>query len=225
MELLLDCGYEGMGRSHNVIAEMDGNGASDQFVMVGGHLDSWDLGTGAHDNAAGVATTMAAAKLAGAMPGRPGRGIRVVLFANEEQGIYGGKAYAAQHAAQLQRHAIGAESDLGAGRVYAFRSRVAPSAMPAVARLEQWLAPLEVPYQPDRQATGGADLGQMRQLGMPMVDLRLDATNYFDYHHNANDTLDKIDPAALAHNVAAFSTFIYWATRVDVDFGPLAPSD
>jgi Zn-dependent M28 family amino/carboxypeptidase len=225
MELELDVGYEGRAVSHNVIGEFDGNGESDEFVIVGGHLDSWDLGAGAHDNAAGVATTMAAAALAAGFSERPRRGIRVVLFANEEQGIYGGREYARLAEAELGRHAVGAESDLGAGAVRFFRARVLPEAEPAVAELAAWLEPLDIPLRNDRPATGGADLGNLRRLGMPVIDLSHDASLYFDVHHTANDTLDKIIPGELAHNVAAFATFIWWAANADVQFGPVPPSE
>ena len=192
--------------------------------MVGGHLDSWDLGTGAHDNAAGVAITMAAAKLAGNSARAPRRGIRVVLFANEEQGIYGGKAYAAQHAdataAACHRCGVGSWRRACLCR---FAAGLRRGQCRRGWSIDAMACATGVPYQPDRPATGGADLGQMRRLGMPMIDLNLDASDYFDYHHNANDTLDKIDPESLAFNVAAFATFIYWASRAKRISGRFRP--
>jgi Zn-dependent M28 family amino/carboxypeptidase len=222
LELALDCGFEGTATSYNVIGEFDGREPEAGFVAVGGHLDSWDLGTGAHDNAAGVAITLAAATRVAQQARRPRRGIRVVLFANEEQGIYGGKAYAAAHAAELDRHAIGAESDLGSGRVYRFRSRVGAAAEPAMQELAALLAPLGILRAPEPPASGGADLGQMTLLGMPAIDLDHDASLYFDYHHTANDTLDKIDPDDLRFNLAAWETFIHFAAESPAAFGPVA---
>jgi Zn-dependent M28 family amino/carboxypeptidase len=225
LELLLDCGFDGTGTSYNVIGEFDGREPDAGFVAVGGHLDSWDLGTGAHDDAAGVAIILAAATRVAQRQPRPRRGIRVVLFANEEQGIYGGKAYAAAHAAELNRHAIGAESDLGSGRVYRFRTRVAAAAEPVMEELAGLLAALGIPRVLAPPAAGGGDFGQMSALGMPMVDLDHDATLYFDYHHTANDTLDKIDPADLRFDVAAWVTFIHFAAESSAVYGPLDVPD
>jgi len=221
LQLELDCGFDGQATSYNVIGEFTGRLPDTGFVVVGGHLDSWDLGTGAHDDGTGIAITLAAAtRVAGAQP-RPARGIRVVLFANEEQGVFGGKAYAVAHAGELERHLIGAESDLGAGRIYALHTRVSPEAGPAMAELESLLAPLDIPWVQDSPAYGGADLGQMAKIGMPVIDLNHDATLYFDYHHTANDTLDKVVPADLRYDVAAWVTFIYFAAETDAVFGPV----
>jgi Zn-dependent M28 family amino/carboxypeptidase len=221
LELDLDCGFNGEATSYNVIGEFEGSVPEAGFVLVGGHLDSWDLGTGAIDDGTGVAITMAAAKLVTGAGPRPKRGIRVVLFANEEQGVYGGRAYAAAHADELSRHKIGAESDLGGGRIYRFRTRVAESAEPAMEELTAWLKPLGIPRVSHPRAFGGADVGQMVKLGMPAVDLDHDATHYFDIHHTANDTLDKVAPDDLRFNLAAWVTLLWFATHSDAEFGPL----
>ena len=125
MRLALDCGWDGTATSYNVIGEITGRSKPKEVVVIGGHLDSWDLGTGAIDDGAGVAITMAAGHLIGQLKQAPKRTIRVVAFANEEQGLYGGKAYAAAHgkdAKDMALHQIGAESDFGAGRIYAFNT-------------------------------------------------------------------------------------------------------
>jgi hypothetical protein len=225
VELDLDCGFDGLAVSHNVIGEFDGGAANGEFVMVGGHLDSWDLGVGAIDDGTGVSITMAAAKLVADQESRPARGVRVVLFANEEQGIYGGKAYASTHGSELDTHIIGAESDFGSGRFYRFKSRVKPEAAPQLALLEELLAPLNIPYYSESPASGGADIGQMRKLGMPVIDLSHDGTEYFDLHHTRNDQLDRVDPADLQFNVAAYASFIQWAASTDARFGPVEPSE
>jgi Zn-dependent M28 family amino/carboxypeptidase len=221
LELALDCGFEGTATSYNVIGEFDGREPDTGFVVIGGHLDSWDLGTGAHDDGTGVAITMSAARQVAGLSPRPRRGTRVVLFANEEQGVYGGKAYAAAHADELERHLLGAESDLGGGRIYQFRTRVSGAAEPAMDELAGLLTPLGIPRQRDEPAEGGADLGQMCKLGMPVVDLDHDASLYFDYHHTANDTLDKVNPDDLRFNVAAYVTFLYFAAESSAVFGPV----
>lgn len=221
IELDLDCGFDGTAVSYNVIGEFDGREPGAGVVAIGGHLDSWDLGTGAHDDGTGVAITLAAARRVADLNPRPRRGTRVVLFANEEQGVYGGKAYAVAHADELALHAVGAESDLGGGRIFQFRSRVLDAAAPAIGELEKLLEPLGIPYEPRWPAFGGADFGQMVKLGMPAIDLDHDATKYFDYHHTANDTLDKVDPEDLRFNVAAWVTFLYFAAETRANFGPL----
>ncbi|MGD2128480.1 MAG: M28 family peptidase [Lysobacterales bacterium] len=221
VSLELDCGFDGEATSYNVIGEFAGSDPDAGFVLVGGHLDSWDLGTGAIDDGTGVSITMAASRLVADVKPRPRRGIRVVLFANEEQGVYGGRAYAAAHAEELSRHVIGAESDLGGGRIYQFRSRTGESAEPALEELAELLEPLGIPRVLEPQAYGGADVGQMMKLGMPAIDLDHDATRYFDYHHTANDTLDKVTPEDLRFNVAAYVTFLWFAANTEAAFGPL----
>lgn len=225
MELDLDVGFEGTASSQNVIGEYDGSDPDAGFVVLGAHLDSWDLGMGAVDDGVGVAIVLAAARWVAGLPVRPRRGLRVVLFANEEQGIYGGKAYAEAHADELRLHVLGAEADFGAGRVWRFRHRVQASALPSLERLAEWLEPLGVVRVDDPPAKGGADLGRMRMLGMPAIDLDHDASRYFDLHHTANDTLDKVNPADLGFNVAVYATLLYFASETEVVFGPVAPSE
>jgi Zn-dependent M28 family amino/carboxypeptidase len=224
VELNLDCGWDGNAVSQNVIGEFDGSGDTGRYVIVGGHLDSWDLGTGAVDDGSGVAITMAAATLVARQPQRPLHGTRVVLFANEEQGVYGGKAYASMHANQLDRHVLGSESDLGSGRIFQFTTRVNEASEPAIDQLAQLLASLDIPRKRESLANGGADIGQMRKLGMPVIDLRHDATHYFDLHHTRNDVLENVDPSDIRFNVAAYVTLIEWAASNAQPFGPVAPS-
>jgi hypothetical protein len=218
VRLDIDVGFDGTATSHNVIGEIRGRGKPEEVVVIGGHLDSWDLGTGAIDDGAGVAITMAAGALIGRLDRAPRRTVRVVAFANEEQGLYGGKAYAEAHAAQVALHQVGAESDFGAGRIYSFRAGVAPVAEPAVERIATVLAPLGIAYE---KGVGGPgpDIGPSVKNGMPWAQLAQDGTDYFDYHHTANDTLDKIEPAALDQQVAAYVVLAYLAAETRVDFG------
>ncbi len=198
--------------SQNVIAEMTGSVWPNEKVVIGGHLDSWDLGTGAVDDGAGVAITMAAAKLIGKSQYRPKRTIRVVLWANEEQGLVGAKAYAKKHKEDLANHVTGAESDFGAGKIYAFASNVAENNLPVVKKMAKLMKPLGIEYI-DNQSGPGPDLIPMYQLGMSVFSLRQDGTDYFDLHHTADDTLDKVDPESLAQNVAAYVVFAYVAAN------------
>jgi hypothetical protein len=218
VKLALDCGWTGTYTSQNVIGEMRGRSKPDEVVVIGGHLDSWDLGTGAIDDGAGVAIAMGAGKLIGDMPQRPARTIRVVAFANEEQGLYGGRAYSQQYIGDVRKHQIGAESDFGAGRIYAFSTGAPERALPAVEQIAQVLAPLGIEYTPG-QGGPGPDISPIASNGMAWAALRQDGTDYFDYHHTPDDTLDKIDPKALAQNVAAYAVFAYLAADAKGDFG------
>ena len=218
VHMALDCGWDGEATSHNVIGEITGSETPEEVVLIGAHLDSWDLGTGAVDDAAGVGITMAAAKLIGDLPRHPARSIRVVAFANEEQGLLGGRAYAEKHAADLTRHVIAAESDFGAGRVYAFATGAPESARAAEIQIAAALAPLGIEHAPGKGGPG-PDLIPFAQRGMAWAWLAQDGTDYFDLHHTPDDTFDKIDPDAVAQNVAAYAVFAYLAASAEGGFG------
>ena len=198
--------------SGNVIAEIRGRERPEEIVLLAAHLDSWDLGQGAVDDGAGVAVVTAAARLIRDLPRRPRRTIRILLAGAEENGVHGGSAYAAAHA--NENHVIAAESDFGAGRIWRFRSRFAEPALPYARAIHRQLAPLGIVLG-DNAAGGGADIGDLRTAGVPVADLGQDGLDYFDYHHTANDTLDKIDPEALRQNVAAWAVFAYLAADSD----------
>jgi hypothetical protein len=218
VRLDLDVGTEETMTSYNVIGEITGRDLEAEAVTIGGHLDSWDLGTGAIDDGAGVAITMAAGALIGKLKQPPRRTVRVVAFANEEAGLTGARGYAEAHAADIAAQQVGAESDFGAGRIYALRAGVDPVAWPVIERIGTVLAPLGIEVQKDVGGPG-PDLGPIVALGMPWAQLAQDGTDYFDYHHTANDTLDKIEPAALDQQVAAYAVFAYLAAETTVDFG------
>ncbi|MCL6619193.1 MAG: M28 family peptidase [Thermomonas hydrothermalis] len=220
VRLALDCGWNGEYTSYNVIGEVTGRSRPNDVVLLGAHLDSWDLGTGAIDDGAGVAITMAAAHLIARLPKeqRPARTVRVVAFANEEQGLWGGRAYVEAHRAELPRHQIGAESDLGADRIYAISANVPAYAEAAMTQIAQALAPLGIRREPPTEGCG-SDLSPIHTAGMACAELAQDASRYFDYHHTPDDTLDKIDPQALAQNVAAYVTFTYLAADAEGGFG------
>jgi len=204
--------------SANVIGEVPGREAPGEVVVLGCHLDSWFPGTGAVDDGAGCAIMMEAARQINALPRKPRRTIRVVLFANEEFGLSGARAYAEKHAADLPKHILAGESDFGSGRVWRISSRVAPEALPLVDELQKLLAPLNV-ERGDNEAEGGADLSPMAPARVPVISLNQDGTDYFDWHHTANDTLDKIDPKDLDQNVAAWTAVAYAAAEMPGDFG------
>jgi len=212
--------FPGPTQSFNVIGEVRGREAPEEVVVLGAHLDSWDLGTGAVDDGAGVAIVTAAAKLIRDLPQRPRRTVRVVLFAAEEIGLVGAKAYAEAHKGEMARHVIGVEADFGAGPVYAFNSTANPAADEALKVIRRALSPLNV-VPGGEKASGGPDVGILRRAGMPVVDLELDGTDYFDVHHTADDTLDKVDPKKIDQATAAFATFAYLAAESTGSFGPI----
>lgn len=222
IHLDLDCGMDGSYTGANVIAEITGSSRPAEYFLTGGHLDSWDAGTGAIDDAAGVAITTAAAHLIGQLPQRPARSIRVVAFANEESGLFGGKAYAAQHHTEIGKAVLGAESDLGADRIYKLTATVKPEARAAIAQIAAAVKSLGVDYDAAAPGAGGSDLSAVHAVGMAGLSLHQDATRYFDWHHTANDTLDKVDLEQMRQNVAVYAIAMYLAASAEGDFGSAA---
>ncbi|MGX5673792.1 M28 family peptidase [Thermomonas fusca] len=216
VRLALDCGWDGEYTSQNVIGEITGSRRPQEVVLIGGHLDSWDYGTGAIDDAAGIGITMAVGALL--KPMRPARTIRVVAFANEEQGLWGGRAYADKHAGDVANHVIAMESDFGAGRIYGFDASARDLQPAALAQIQQVLAPLGIEWMPGK-GDPESDIGPMTQRGMAWAWLGHDGSGYFDLHHNAEDTLDKIDPKDLAQNTAAYAVFTWLAAQAEGGFG------
>jgi hypothetical protein len=204
MRLLLTPRNIGVRQSGNVVAEVPGSDRNAGIILIGGHLDSWDIGTGAFDNAAGVAITTAAAKRI-MDAGRPRRTVRVVLFGAEEVGINGGNAYRAAH--QNENIVLVAESDFGADRVWRMDTRFAPGNAALADRIAAALAPLGV-GRGTQPAGAGADLGAWARGGTAAIDLKQDGTRYFDLHHTPDDTLDKVDPEQLRQNVAAWTAML-----------------
>lgn len=222
--LKLDIGAElrGEGLSYNVIGDIRGRSKPEEVVVIGGHLDSWDLGTGAIDDGAGVGITMEAGAAILKHAQRPLRTVRVIAWANEEQGLHGANTYAAAHAKEISQHILGAESDFGAGRVYALRAGVTADYQARFAQIAEVLAPLGIPYEP----TGGGagpDVGPLVVRGMPWAQLAQDGTDYFDTHHTANDVLERVDSAALDQQVAAYAVLAWMAADAPSDFGRAPP--
>jgi Iap family predicted aminopeptidase len=204
--------------SGNVIAEIPGAAVPDEIVLVGAHLDSWDLGTGAIDDGAGVGIVIGAAKLLlDVLPQAPRRTIRIVLFGSEEVGLVGAQAYAEQHAGELHNHVIATESDFGAGVIWRFDTGVADDKVPIAEAIGELLLPLDI--EPgSNTATGGPDMKYLREAGVPVVGLKQNGWDYFDLHHTPDDTLDKIAPDILNQNIAAYAAFLYLAAETEADF-------
>ncbi|HVO31119.1 MAG TPA: M20/M25/M40 family metallo-hydrolase [bacterium] len=195
LKLVLETRDLGTSPSANVVADVRGTEKPDEIVLIGAHLDSWDLGRGAIDDAAGVGVVLDVAHALLATP--PKRTVRVILFANEENGLAGARAYAAAHGPELAKHQAALEIDAGAGRVFASEWNGAPSAAAFFDALGARLAPLGIEAPKSDPDAGGADTIPLRFAGVPTVDLLQDGTRYFDLHHTADDTCEKIVAADL----------------------------
>ena len=206
-------------RSHNVIGEIRGRERPDEVVVVGGHIDSWDVGSGAHDDGGGCVIAMESLRLMKQLGLRPRRTVRVVLWTNEENGLRGGNAYADSLGVRIGNHVAAIESDGGVERVVGFDvgvSRVgtdstdAPRAAAATARLKA-IARLLAGLGADTigPGGGGADIGPLMRKGVPGIAHRTTMEHYFDWHHTHSDMLDKVDPIELRKNVAALAVMVY----------------
>ena len=209
---------EVVATSANVIGEFTGSEFPEEIVALGAHLDSWDVGTGALDDGLGIGMVMAAAHHIGQLPQRPKRTIRVILFAAEEVGLLGAKQYVIDHKDDMAQHVIGAEWDFGIGRIYKMTPGVGAQSLNAVRELAQYLAPMGVALSPENNAKGQSDMSALSNEGMPSIDFAPDGSHYFDYHHTENDTLDKVDPAALKVNTAIYTMYAYFAAQAKADF-------
>jgi len=186
--------------SANVIAEIRGSEKPDEIVLIGGHLDSWDLGTGAIDDGSGVAMVMETMRLLNEMKLTPKRTIRCVLFMNEENGLNGGRTYFADH--KNEKHVAAIESDAGAAAPTGFRTTLKGDALADLERRAQPLASIGAAHF-ETTAETGADTSFLIEAGVPGFSLVPEPLHYFDYHHSAADTLDKVDPKELAQDSAA----------------------
>ena len=219
MHLTLTPKQLGNRESGNVVGDLPGNDSKTGVIVVGGHLDSWDFGTGALDDGAGMAITAAAAKIVhNAGPHR--RTIRVVWFGDEETGGYGGKAYAKAHV--NERHDLAAESDLGADRIWQFKTNLPENARAITDRLAVALSPLGIVRS--REIAGdGTDVTPIFKNGVPAVDLDQDASRYFNYHHTSEDVLDRIDLEQLRQNVAAWTAMLAIVANAPEEIGSVTP--
>lgn len=205
LRLVLTPRFVGRRASGNVVAEVPGSDPAAGVVTIGGHLDSWDLGTGAIDDASGVAITAAAARLILASGQPPRRTIRIVWFGDEETGGLGGEAYARAHKGEA--HALAAESDFGADRVWRFQAGLTGAAAPVADRVAAALTPLGI-VRGTGTPHGGTDVEPTIALGAASLDLNQSGLRYFDVHHTPEDTLDRIDPVQLRQNVAAWTAML-----------------
>jgi carboxypeptidase Q len=193
--------------SRNVIGEIRGREFPDEVVVLGGHIDSWDVGQGAMDDGGGSVAAWEAVRLMHALGMRPRRTVRVVLWTNEENGLRGGNAYRDGHASQLDNHVLAMESDGGVFKPRGFGFTVSDDAYAIVQEVGTLLDRIEAGTI--SRGGGGADIGPIMQEGVPGMGLQVDGTKYFWYHHTDADTIDKLDPEEMARCVAAMAVMAY----------------
>jgi len=194
--------------SANVVAEIRGSEKPDEVVVIGAHLDSWDLGTGAIDDGAGVAMVLDAMRIAASMPRPPRRTLRAVLFMNEENGGEGAVAYHEASLAAGTRHVAAMEADAGAGRPTGVDVTAGEGGLAEVRVMAAPLASLGASKV--GAGGGGVDISPLAYEGVPLLSLAQETSRYFDWHHSAADTFDKVEPRALAEAAAAFA-WMAWA--------------
>jgi Peptidase family M28 len=208
-------------QSWTVSAELKGSERPDEIVLIGAHLDSWDLGTGAIDDGAGDAIVAGAAHLIAQLKPRPKRTLRVVLFGAEEMDV-SGPAYAKAHQADVPHIVLAAESDFGARKIYTFLAPIGSAKTQFAQKLADTLTPLGIFLAREPALRSGDDIAPLRKLGVPVIAMRQNGLDYFDIHHTADDTFDKIDPAELDQNIAAWAAMAYLAAQSNLDFRKLA---
>jgi hypothetical protein len=205
--------------SYNVIADLPGTDKADEVVIVSGHLDSWDLATGAHDDAAAVASAMAVFDTLKKLDYRPRRTIRLIAWMNEENGTRGARTYLEANTANAATHVAAIESDNGVGRPFGLRASVPASSNRLFAPLQAALQPIGAGVFQRQDALSTGDLSGLEKLGVPSFAPLLDTSAYFNYHHTAADTLDKVDPDFLRRNVALMSATAWFLANIEEPIG------
>jgi carboxypeptidase Q len=195
--------------SRNVVAEIVGREKPDEVVVLGGHIDSWDVGTGAMDDAGGSVAAWEAVRLMKRLNLRPRRTVRVVLWTNEENGGQGGLAYASAHAGEIAKHVLAMESDNGVFNPKGYVLAASDSAADVVQQVAGLLQTINATGVQRVEDSPAADITPLSQAGVPAMELDVDGSRYFWYHHSEGDTLDKLDPVELARCVAAMAVMAY----------------
>jgi len=194
---------------YNVIADLKGSEHPEQIVVVSGHLDSWDLGTGAIDDGAGVVVAMEAAELLQKLHLPPKRTLRVIAWMDEETGGAGSQAYSKDHSSEFTNHVAAIESDAGAAHALGFDTKITPAAAELLRPVSDVLGSIGATALQPTNSSPGADITRMSEAGVPTLGLLVDERNYFNYHHTAADTLDKVVPAELREDAAAMAVMGY----------------
>lgn len=211
--------------SFNVIADWPGSDKADEVVIVSGHLDSWDLGTGAHDDGTGVAGAMGVIETLRKLDLHPRRTIRVIAWANEENGTRGGKAYFEANKNLLDKHFAAIESDSGGGRPFGLIGSVTAPMVKYFAPLREALNPIGAGVFERRDIAGAADTGPLERAGVPVFEPLVDSSFYFNYHHTAADTLDKVNTLELKRHVAVLTSLTWFLANMEQPIGRVGKFD
>ena len=214
MHLLLTPQKLGDEISYNVVADLKGSEHPEQIVIVSGHLDSWDLGTGAIDDGAGVVVAMEAAELLQRLHLRPARTLRVIAWMDEETGGSGSKAYTGEHNKDFPNYVAAIESDAGAAHPLGFDLKAPAATAEALRPVQSVLMSIGATLLQPSSFSPGADIEGMSAAGVPAFGIMQDSRTYFNYHHTAADTLDKVVPAELRENAAAMAVLAYALTNM-----------
>lgn len=211
VRLKMDAHFEAPVTQHNVVAELRGRELPEEIVLIGAHLDSWDVGQGAHDDGAGVVMAMQALATLKQLGLQPKRTIRAVLFVNEENGLAGGKAYFEAHKGDKHVAALEADSGAFAPSGLGVDAKTPKEVDALAAWAEKFLVPLRAQFGALTvdKGHGGADISPLTAAGVPSFGLAVEGSRYFDYHHTAADTVDKVDPAELAACSAYMAALAY----------------
>lgn len=204
-----------MVSTDNVIGDFPGKERPDEIVVVSGHYDSWDLGTGAQDNASGIASAMGVAAVLRQLELKPKRTIRIVAWANEENGLTGAAAYRAAVVQALDRHVGAIENDSGTGRPFGIAANITPDATAQLAPVFEALAPIDASFLVRSAQPVAADIGFLTAEGVPGFAPLVDMSHYFDIHHTAADTFDKVDPDNLRRQVAIQAVLAWWLANAE----------
>lgn len=207
IQLVSNCKMEGTAPSHNVIAEIKGSEFPDEIVLVSGHLDSWDVGEGAHDDGCGIVQSIEVIRTFKALGIKPKRTIRAVLFMNEENGVKGGAAYADSAKARGEKHIVAMESDAGGFSPRGFGTEMSAEQKEYI----KTYAPLFLPYNiyDFEKEEGGVDIGPLHRAGTPAIGLLPDPQRYFDLHHTANDVFEAVNHRELKLGAVAMAQMVY----------------
>jgi len=207
LSLYMEAHFEDDVPSRNIVGELRGSEKPEEVVVLGGHIDSWDVGQGAMDDAGGCVAAWQAVKLMKDLGLRPRRTVRVVMWTNEENGLRGGNAYRDAHQDELKNHVLAMESDSGVFKPSGFGFTGSDHARRIIKQIASLLAPIEAGEI--APSGGGADIGPIMREGVPGMGLRVEGSKYFWYHHTNADTIDKLDPHDVNLCVAAMAVMAY----------------
>jgi Zn-dependent M28 family amino/carboxypeptidase len=205
--------------SFNVIADWPGTDKADEVVVVSGHLDSWDLATGANDDASGVVSAMGVLETLKKLDYRPHRTIRMIAWMNEENGGRGGRAYSDSLQGKMTKQFAAYEDDGGSGRPFGVKASVGLPAMKMFGPLQAALQPLGAGAFHREEEVAGPDVHGLEIGGVPSFEPVIDSSDYFNYHHTPADTFDKVNPDNLRRHVAVMATTAWFLANTDQPIG------